>query len=291
MGFRTIEFEDLSLVELPGWDGIYSCVAEVDVALADRLLERNTHNRHVRLGKVAELVRGFENGDWQLNGEALKFDWNGRMLDGQHRCKAIQERGDGAYPSVIIWGLDPRAQETMDQVLKRAAFEQMTLAGIEADVTLAATIRVLIRWTDGLLFAAPRSSRVTNTNIVSWALAHPDAIERLREFSARGYRRIIGCPPSITLAVAYQLDQIAPRTAQEFFSGLIAPVGMPSGSPILALRHRLERILATRVVLPDRDLIAYYVGAWNAYRDGRTMAQVVGPKGGRWTPETFPVPR
>jgi hypothetical protein len=291
MGFRTLEFEGLTLVELPGWSGVYSCVTEVDVAMADRLLERNTHNRHIRVSKTAELVRGFENGDWQLNGEAIKFDWNGVLLDGQHRCKAIKEVGEGAYPSVLIWGLDPKSQETMDQVLKRAAFEQMTLAGIDADATLAATIRVLIRWQDGLLFTAPRSSRVTNTNIVAWGLAHPDAIERLREFSARGYRRIIGCPPSITMAVAYRLDQIAPKTAQDFFSGLLSPVGIAEGSPILALRQRLERILATRYAVPDRDLIGYYIAAWNGYRDGRNMAQVLGPRGGKWLPETFPVPR
>lgn len=291
MRFAVMEFEGITLVELPGWTDVYAGIAHLDTELAKRLLKYNTHNRAIRRAKVDELVRGFEADEWQLNGEACKFDSRGVMLDGQHRCTAITEVGEGAYPSVVVWGLESDSQETMDQVLKRGAFEQLTLAGIEADVTLAATIRVLIRWHDGLLFSAPRSSRVTNTNIVAWAKAHPGSVERLREFSARGYRRIIGCPPSVTMAVAHELDQIAPRTAEEFFSGLISPVGLPVGSPILALRSRLESILSSRANLPIRDLIGYYISAWNAVREGRSMAKVIGPRHGRWTPETFPVPQ
>lgn len=291
-GFAKMEFEGMTLVELPGWSGVYAGVVHLDVDLAERMLKLNTHNRPIRLGKTAELKRSFEGEEWVLNGEACKFSYDNVMLDGQHRCTAVKEIGSGSYPSVVIWGLDPTSQETMDQVLKRGAFEQLILAGINADVTLGATIRLLIRWQDGLLFTAPRSSRVTNTNIVAWAKAHPDAVDRLHEYSRRGYRHIIGCPPSLSMAVAYHLDQLgAPRTVQEFYSGLVSPVGLPEGSPILALRSRLERIVTTRVRLPERDLIAYFISAWNAYREGRSMAMVLGPKNGRWTPSTFPVAR
>ncbi|MFC9432791.1 hypothetical protein [Nocardia sp. NPDC057030] len=278
-------------MELPGYEGIYSGIAHLNVGLADRLLELNTHNRRVRIGKVAELARGFRSGDWQLNGEALKFDRLGRMIDGQHRCTAVQEVGRGAYPSVVIWGLEPSSQETMDQGLQRTAFEMLTLAGVDADVTLAATIRLLIRWREGLLFSAPRSARVTNTSVVSWGKDNPEAIARLRELARRGYRRVIGTPPSVAMTVAFVLDQIAPKTLEEFYSGLISPVGLPDGSPILALRSRLERIVITRLDLPEREVIGYYLSAWNAFREGRSMAMMQGPRGGKWTPETFPVPK
>lgn len=291
MAVSTMDFEGIRLIELPGWKGVYAGVGHLDVELSNRLLKLNTHNRPIRPGKVAELRRSFEGEEWVLNGEAVKISYDNVMLDGQHRCTAVKEIGDGAYPSVVIWGLDPTSQETMDQVLKRGAFEQLILAGINADVTLAATVRLLIRWQDELLFTAPRSSRVTNTNIVTWSKAHPEAVDRLHEFSRRGYRRIIGCPPSLSMAVAYRLDHIAPKTVTEFYSGLISPVGLEEGSPILALRSRLERIAATRERRPDRDMIAYFISAWNAYREGRPMAMVLGPKNGRWTPSTFPVAR
>lgn len=284
---KRIEFEGIPLIELPGADGIFGGVYPIDADLAKRLLGYNTHNRKPRPRKTAELRRAFEGDEWKLNGEAFKFSCDDVMLDGQHRAEAIIEVGRGAYPTVVIWGLDPDSQQTMDQGLQRLAFEQLTLSGIDVDATISAAMRVIIRWSDDLLFSG---TKVTTSNIVAWAQANPAGVARLREFKMRGYHRIIGCPPATSMAAAFRFDQIASETAAEFFDGLIEPLGLEKTSPIWALRQRLERISNTRQRVLEKDMLAYYVSSWNAYREGRTLLKMPGVKGGRWLPGTFPEP-
>ncbi|MEC3952876.1 hypothetical protein VMT65_07530 [Nocardia sp. CDC153] len=287
-----MEFENIPLVEIPPYTGIYSGIAELDGYLALRLLEHNIGNRTLRAGKVAELVRVLHGGQWQFNGEAIKFDRHGTMRDGQHRCAAIVEADPAVpVPALIVFGLEPEAQETMDQGMKRQAFEQLTIAGIDSDKTLAAAVRVLIRWNEGLLFIDHKIADVTTGDVVAWAKANPDGFDMLRELSARGYRRITGCAPSVALAIAYRLAQIDPECAYVFFDSLLKPVGVPDGSPVWALRSRLEQIVKTRQRVPDRNMIGYFISAWNGFREGRAMAKISGPKGGVWTVATFPEPK
>lgn len=286
---RKMDFEGVSLIELPGWEGVYAGIAPVDPDLAQRLMKLNTWNRKPRPSKTAELRRAFESDEWKLNGEAFKFSYENVMLDGQHRGQAIIDIGTGTYPSVIIWGLEPESQQTMDQGLQRLAFEQLTLAGIEADKTMSAAMRVIIRWSDELVFSG---TKITTSNIVAWATANPAAVARLDEFKIRGYHRIIGCKPAVSLAAAFRFDQIAPNATEEFFTGLIEPFTLDSKeSPIWALRKRLERISETRERVLEKEMLANFTMAWNAFREGRPLLRIGTPRGGRWLPDTFPEPR
>ena len=55
-------------------------------------------------------------GRWQLNGEAIKFDKNGHLLNGQHRLHAVV-RADTTIQMLVISGLDPETRTTMDSGL------------------------------------------------------------------------------------------------------------------------------------------------------------------------------
>ncbi|MFT4088170.1 MAG: hypothetical protein QM658_13675 [Gordonia sp. (in: high G+C Gram-positive bacteria)] len=63
---------------------------------------------------------------------------------------------------------------------------------------------------------------------------------------------------------------------------------VPYGGP---LRERFDRLQQQRVTTSDRDAVAFFVVAWNAWRDGRRMTKLQRPKGDAWTSETFPKPK
>ena len=59
---------------------------------AEKYLEQNTNNyRRMNRNKVSIYARDMKNGSWQTNGEAIKFNKRGELVDGQHRLKAIME--------------------------------------------------------------------------------------------------------------------------------------------------------------------------------------------------------
>ena len=75
----------------------------------------------------------------------------------------------------------------------------------------------------------------------------------------------------------------------EFFHLLATGAGR-EGHPIVALDQLLRNMRRNRQVLPERDVLAYFILAWNAWRDGKPLSRMQGPRGGAWTSDNFPVP-
>lgn len=58
--------------------------------MAQEYLKYNTENyRSINKSRVISYANDMKAGKWQLNGEGIKFDSNGRLIDGQHRLQAI----------------------------------------------------------------------------------------------------------------------------------------------------------------------------------------------------------
>lgn len=70
-------------------------------------------NRTLRKSRVEQYAADMKAGRWQLNGEAIKFDNTGRLLNGQHRLHAIV-LADVTVKMLVVSGLDPNTQTTMD---------------------------------------------------------------------------------------------------------------------------------------------------------------------------------
>lgn len=104
----------LSMQKLP--HGITAEVRKVTPELAKTWLGTTEKNRTFRKSRVAQYAADMKAGRWQLNGEAIKFDKNGHLLNGQHRLHAVV-RADTTVPMLVISGLDPETRTTMDSGL------------------------------------------------------------------------------------------------------------------------------------------------------------------------------
>lgn len=270
---------------------ITSAIIAVDPPTAARWLEANTHNRKLSQYRITEYAIEMLEGRWHFNGEPIQFDTGGVLLNGQHRLHAVIE-SETTQTFVVVRGLHPDTQITMDQGTRRGTAAQLQIAGIHTDNTTAAGIRVYLRWQTGRLFGdqTRHTAKVTNTEVVEWSRNHPSEIETMRSFTAGGIRTI-PVVPSIALAVALKFHEIDPDDAGEFLASLRTGANLSSTSPILALRTKLSRIKDTRLKLPERDLIAFFVSAWNAQRAGRPVGKLQRPHGSSWTAANFPEPK
>lgn len=73
---------------------------------AQEYLNNNAKHRPIKEKKVAEYMMEMEDGTWALNGKTICFDWNGRLLNGQHRLSAVV-RSRVPLTTVVVRGLDP----------------------------------------------------------------------------------------------------------------------------------------------------------------------------------------
>lgn len=271
-----------AVVSTPGNYRVY-----IDSGVADELLKFNTHNRKLVEGDVLKWAYDMENGRWKYNGEAFKISSDRVILDGQHRLTALGLTKNKLIEVLIITGLAPESQATMDQGRRRSADEQLTLQGVQMDPSRVAALKQYIQWADGWMGKETKDKRaqLTTPRIIEWANSNADVISRVTY--AQKYKKIKATPAALLSAFAI-IDRENNRTnADEFFTKLMTGVNLEQGSPILALRNRLDVIQWNRIRVSAKDQIGLIISTFNLWRKGESRNSVRVPSGG-WTSDTFP---
>jgi len=269
---------------------IQHAIVMVDSATAKRWLDRNTQNRTIRQGVVARYRSDMSEGRWSFAGDPIRFDVDGRMLDGQHRLTALSELNDVTVPMLVVRGLPSEAQDVMDQGSRRTPGDQLSLRSTKDANHVAATIKQYLLWQEGYLFrdAKAGKSAITTTRVVEFADNNKGAVAAIQKLASVSKQN--DAPPSVAGAAALAFAQINIDQAQEFFTLLARGAGT-QGHPIVTLDKTLQRFRREGRRYQPRDYLALFIIAWNRWRDGQQMTKFQRPRGGRWTEETFPEPR
>ena len=122
---------------------------------AKKYLERNHANRNINEGRVTSYARDMKNGGWQLNGEAIKFNKSGELIDGQHRLTAIIRSGVPVTMCVIV-GLDASISE-VDRGKPRTTKDTLTIDGFDKSIiqnNMVGAVRLLAY----IMFGFPMSN-------------------------------------------------------------------------------------------------------------------------------------
>lgn len=92
--------------------------------MAREFLSHNTDNRHIRKAAIRTYAEDMENGRWFLTTDAIGFDKNGVLINGQHRLLACIEAGV-SFQSFVDYGLDASAFSAIDNGVSRSASDGM----------------------------------------------------------------------------------------------------------------------------------------------------------------------
>ena len=103
---------------------------KVTPKLAREYLKSNWKNRTIRPSQVGQIATDIREGRWELNGEALKFDVDGNMIDGQHRCLAIIESETEGVQTLVVTGLPRKVQRTLGGAISRNFADELTMRGV-----------------------------------------------------------------------------------------------------------------------------------------------------------------
>lgn len=261
----------------------------IDPEWAKRLLDRNENNRKFspRATHFMQLCRALENNEWRFNGDAIRVDWSGRLIDGQHRLHAVIETGI-PIDTILIEGLNPASQETIDVGKRRTVQNFLSMRGEKNVNVLAAVIlrRITIE-KYGLKVAFSRAKRMTT---VTEQLAYFDAHTELRDVAARaqGLRDRTALNASTIGALMVEFEAHDKDDSDFFWARLADGAGLEVGHPILTLRNSLHML--KQDVKGQRNelyLAALTIKAWNQYRRGESL-HLLRYRAGGARPEPFP---
>lgn len=271
---------------------ITSRLIDLTPELAEDMLGRNPHNRKFSNANYYLVKRAVENGEWMVNGEAIKVSVNGYILDGQHRCRAVAETGV-TIQTFLVEGLPDETQDTMDTGKSRSLSDVLTIRGEVNTIGLAAQIKKhLLAQRYG--FAAAFSSStgrmpLTNHECIVWMDENP----WVRQYVIPGKQMALATPLGGSIAgfLMHTFDTCDAEDSAHFWARLLDGVNLAEDNPIYALRRAFQSVENnTKGERNQRYLGALTIKAWNFYRAGEPAKQIRFRVGGA-NPEQFPEPK
>lgn len=261
-------------------------IERITPRVAEQMLERNTHNRSP---KREPIKKALTDGQWVLNGATIVFDYNGVLMDGQNRLIACVKSGI-PFDTVVVRGVDPKSQWSMDTNVKRQLGDQLQLKGYPGSRNLGGVGTALYRkdrFGLAAVFNKPAGDEFTMNDILQFIDKNYD--ERIKPLitMTKPFGHLykgLGLAP--LCAIFDEFLQAGNEDVEEF----IRQLRLKSNpcKPVALLRERLTRNLDSgSTKMPQKVMAALTIKAWNAYMQGEEITQLKFTQGGAH-PEAFP---
>lgn len=263
-------------------------------------------NRPLSRLSVKKYANDMLTGEWAINGETIKFDAKGRLIDGQHRLRACIESGT-TFKTYVVRGLEAdKAIHSIDSGKSRTKGDFLQFHGFKNANSLAAAAGVYAKIMKAqTAYVSPRKTRSTHpaarfmpegpleskavlkryieanpyiTGVVDGMLALQASVKGWLSFS---------CLAGFTAAAATLVDK---ERAIVFAQALAKGEGLTMEDPELRLRNYLiKQTMATgRKLTPDFQIIqlcrtwGYHITGTKllsigAVKPGSAIPKVIGP--------------
>jgi len=265
--------------------------------LARLWLEKNNSNRKLREHHINQLAQEMKEGAWVLNGDTIKFNSNGTLIDGQHRLTAII-KSDCTIQTLVVFGIDnPTAFMTIDtNSLTRAASTLGEQAGLTNSIKTLAVARRLLYWEKmpdkkDFTFNTELWRTLLQRHVIDYAKAHEDEIANtiFAIDTSAPYKR---CGVSSALVSALIVcKRINPIKGQMFIDAIKTGANLTENSPVRLLRERLTYPPEKRYsrMAWELEVMALVFKVFNYYLNNKPMKTLRWRQAGDMA-ESFPVP-
>ena len=252
-------------------------VKTITPEVAAIMLANNPSNRNIRKGHVADMARDMLAGAWQTNGDAIRLNGDGSLIDGQHRLSACVQSGV-PFETVVITGLPSSVRDTVDGGAKRTHGDRLSMRGVANATSVSACARMIgiiaygnisLRFTDREL-----DTIIRNVPQIHASVAHHNVFP--------GMGRIL----TGVHCIAYELGK--GDDADAFSNVLKTGIPTYNGDAAHALRERIISNIGKPTAYDPGELLRATVTAWRHFSVG-TPIKIIKPiddfriKG--WTPE------
>jgi hypothetical protein len=247
--------------------GLRIQVQHVGPELASMWLEENTSNRRLSPRTVERYGRDMSAGKWKLTGETVKFGRSGRLLDGQHRLRAVVRSGE-TVAMLVVEGLDEGVFDTLDIGERRSFPAILAERGMRQPGTVAAALKLVLCTERNVDM---RGFLPTNEELEDGLARHPGLQEAVDDAGAKPME------PSLAVAVSYLFARSDKDKAAQFLRKVRGLGTFDENDPVWHLRQRLST--GRRDSQPGGDTsstnLSLAITAWNAFRRGRKLGKLV----------------
>lgn len=249
---------------------------------AAAMLEGNIQNRNLKQRVITAYARDMMTGRWSDQGDPIRLNGDGTLLDGQHRLHAIIE-SKVTLELIVVRGVSKKSILTMDTGARRTFSDVLKLNGYINCTQLAATSRFLMLYEQG--FDIRYKQPFTNSEMIEWIESNSNITSHVHKVMGQS-GPIIGRVRTPLAAIRFLAADKS--DADAFADNLRTGADLTEGSALHTLRRTLENaMLSKQMTVVPVATQAMVVKAWNAYLRGDSV-QVLRFKPGGEAPEQFP---
>jgi len=257
---------------------VKTSIRTITPSQAQKMLDDgNSGNRNPSQAHIRSLASQMANDQWVLNGESIKLNGDGTLIDGQHRLMA-SVRSNKSFKTIVVEGLPKDTQMTVDVGRSRTFSDTMRIQRsiVKHNAAISGAVRATIAFekSDGTstrnvvdLFGSRKPSFA---EMLAWFDAHQ------KDFSEIGsmHDRLKNELPLVVAATG--IVSLGARRAgygvqaNEFFD-VVRYGGQPRDNPATLLRERILKS-NSRTARISRDLqVRLAVTAWNSWIQNAPM--------------------
>lgn len=256
-------------------DGVLNGAVEVTPSIAELWLERNKNIRKFQASKINLFKQCMLDGKWDYNGETIKFNAEGNLVDGQNRLKACIEAGR-SFRTSVVYGIE--SADNVDRGKPRSVGQLIQSLGIAYDSNIASAMTNFL-----FAYKITGEKSFSKPGLEAKQLTLDDAVEFVRDnitdlnhsMSVTWRAKMLFNKCSLHAALHYLFSKTAGvALADEFYGGLISGTGLNANSPIYLLRERLLKIRSSGSQPNINPYAGLIIKAWNAFITGKPLTSL-----------------
>ena len=256
-------------------------VETITPEIAAEMLKHNPPTNQKRLSKtyVNSYASTMRRGEWKLNGQSIDFDYNGNLLNGQHRLHACIAAGI-PFQAVVVRGLDPDCFHTYDNGLARTAGPLLGMQNVPNFNVVACAIKTAEFLRRDLIATAVggKVRDITNSMIITLMERDRDMYIRAGQFAV-SIRSKVGktfLTPGMMAGYVYHLIRNLGYEEEKvyYFFNAICSFETNSNITLDAFRRRILKDLASKEKMTNEYKQNLLAKVWNAWVDGREIKNI-----------------
>lgn len=253
-------------------------IVDVTPELAQMWLATNTdQNRKISKPTVNRYANDMILGKWLVTGEAIKFNQQGQLMDGQHRLSAVLASRK-TVQMCVIRDLNADTMLVIDTGKSRTAGDALTINGHNGHSNnMASLARKIIGHLSGAdtVLGGKRiriaNSPITNREIIEFCNDN-DLSPHVNFATSIKYKSVTGAMNVGEYGFFHwYFSKVDAAAADQFLTKIATLEDVSADSPIRALLQKLTR---SAVVLDGKMKMHAVVTAWNAWRTGQKLTNI-----------------
>ena len=251
---------------------IRSFVKHITPDIAKFYLKYNVANRPLRKDIVELYSKQMKDGLWKVSNDAISFDEDGKLVNGQHRLHAVVD-SNVACDFLVTSGLDRESFAVMDNGIIRTSGNVFYLQGIQYYRLSPSIIKRKMILESNMAGEGGGNTKKGNAQILQEYNNHQEDYNKICKDAMILYdkSRLLTATDYGGYIAYLTFVKKHPYTLAHGFFKEFAEIEKATNDVVILLRQRLLNDKLSAVKMTRLSRVKLIIKAWNAYVTGKTV--------------------